>query len=157
RPRLVEAGHDEFTVAGLPAMRPPIGAVVSAERTVVQASPHRVTDRRHVVDLRRERRVGPAPPAERDVTVVRRLLLDAPRHLAPDELGLDPVHTRYSTVSPIVGRQFPESPFAVCARPAVARRLLLIASRRVPVRWWRSRQLVVVALGDVPAREPILA
>ena len=113
--------------------------------------------RRHVVDLRRERRVGPATPAVRDVTVVRRLLLDAPRNLAPHELGLDPVHTRHSTVSPIVGRQLPESPFAVRTRPAVRRRLLLIASRRVSVRSWRSRQLVVVDLGGVPALQSILA
>ena len=94
-------------------MRTPIGAVVSAERAVAQGSPHRVTERRHVVDLRRERRAGPAPPGERHVAIEGRRLLDAPRNVAPHQLGLDPVHARCSTVSPFVRRQFPEAPFAV--------------------------------------------
>ena len=155
RPRLVEAGHDELAVAGLPAMRPPVGAVVSAERAVAQGSAHGVTDGRHVVDLRRERRAGPAPPA-REGRRRRRCesLLDAPRHLAPHELGLDPVDTRDAALAAIVGRQLPESPLAVRARPAVlpGRRSL----RRV-VGPRRRRQLLVVDLGALATLQSILA
>src|SRR5712691_7225984 len=67
-PRLVETRHDELAVAGLPAMRPPVGAVITAERAVAQAPAHRVADGRHVVDLRRERRACPATPTQRNVT-----------------------------------------------------------------------------------------
>ena len=156
RPRLVEAGHDEVAVAGLPAMRPPVCTVVSAERAVAQGPPHRVTETGHVIDLRRERRMGPAPPGERDLAGEPRLLFDAPRHLATHELGLDPVHTRHAIVSPVVGRKLPESPFAVCTRPAVQRGLMLGVTLRVFVRSRRRRQLVVVALGAVPALQAVL-
>src|SRR5947207_805328 len=67
RPRLIEAGHDEFAVAGLPAMRPSVRAVISPERAVAQGSAHRVADGRHVVDLRRKRRPRPATPRKRDL------------------------------------------------------------------------------------------
>src|SRR5207253_933800 len=62
----------------------------------------------------------------------------------------------YSAFNPIVGRQFPESTFAVGTRPAVHRRLLRVANRRVSVRGWRSRQLVVVNLGLVSALQSVL-
>ncbi len=128
RPRLIEARHDELAVARLPAMRPAVGAVVSAERAVAQGAPHGVADRRHVVDFRRERRPRPAAPRRRHVAVVRGLVVDPPRHVAPHELGLDPVDAR--------------TPPSRHRRPAAPR----IAARRArPSRSPAARLLVVVA------------
>src|SRR4029450_86852 len=156
RPRLIEAGHDELAIAALPAVWPPVRAVVPSQRAVAQSSPHRVTNRRQVVDLRRERRVSPTTPALRDVAVVRRHVLDASRNLAPHELGLDPIYTRYSFVGPIIGGKLPESPPALRARPPFLPRLRTSVRRVVSTHSRRRRQLVVVDLGVVPALQSIL-
>src|SRR6185295_19667805 len=101
-------------------MRPPVGAVVPAQRTVAQRSADDMTDRGQVIDFRREGGAGPPAPCRRDLASVGRDLVDAPGHLAPHELGLQAVDARRPSLAIIVCRQFPESPLAVCARPAVA-------------------------------------
>ena len=50
RPRLVEAGHEKLAVARLPSMRPPVGAVVPAQRSSRAGSADHMTDRGQVVD-----------------------------------------------------------------------------------------------------------
>ena len=122
RSRLVEAGHEELAVAGLPAVRPPVGAVVSAERALAQGSAHDVADGRHVVDLRRERRAGPATPRRSHVTCEERGLVDTPCHLARARARPSSRSTPGTPpLALIVARQLPESPFAVRARSAILR------------------------------------
>src|SRR5438045_6395574 len=100
-------------------MRPPIGAVVPAQRTLAQGSADHMTDRGQVIDLWCEGGVGPPAPRRWDVTGEVRDLVDAPGHLAPHEFGFQAVDTRCPSLALIVGGQLPESPFAVGARPAV--------------------------------------
>jgi hypothetical protein len=101
--------------------------------------------------------VGPPTPALRDVAVVRGHVLDASRNLAPYELGLDPIDTRYFSVGSIIGGELPESMFSVRARPAVLPRLRTSFRRVASMHSRRRRQLVVVDLGIVPALQSILA
>ena len=83
-----------------------------------------------------------------------------PRDLAPHELRLEPVDAGYAFV-PLVGRHFPESLFAVRARPAVDASLVF-AFRRIcdflagARATRRPGQLTVVDLGAVAALETIL-
>src|SRR5512132_793783 len=100
-------------------MRPPVGAVVPAQRTLAQGSADHMTDRGQVVDLRCQCGVGPPAPRRWDLARVRRDLVDAPGHLAPYEFGLQTVDARRPSLSLIVCRQLPESPFAVGARATV--------------------------------------
>src|SRR5262245_11824472 len=98
----MEAGHEELAVARLPPMRPPVGAVVPAERTLAQGPSDHVTDRSQVVDLRRERSRGPAAPRGRNVAGEGRDLVDAPGHFAAHELGLQAVDARCLSLAVIV-------------------------------------------------------
>src|SRR5262245_43171106 len=99
-------------------MRPPVGAVESAQGAVAQGSAHDVTDGRQIVDLRCQLGASPATPGWRDVAGVGRNLVDAPGNLAPYELGLQLVDTRHALLALIVFRQLPEPPLAMSARPA---------------------------------------
>src|SRR5258706_13016001 len=137
-------------------MRPPVGAVVPAQRTLAQGSTDHMTDRGQVVDLRCEGGAGPQAPRRCDLASVGRDLVDAPGTLAPHELGLQPVDTRGPSLALIVFRQLPESPFAVGARPAVLSGVPAFTGRLVSIctRW--CRQLLVVNLGSGATLQSVL-
>ncbi len=92
--RLIERRHDELAVARLPAMRTPERAVVATERAVAERDAHGLANDRHVVDLRRQHAVGPAPQPQGDIIGEGRHVHDALRDLAPNELRLDRIDPR---------------------------------------------------------------